>query len=712
MSDSLFFVLVSMPTQARNSSFLLSGRFFRVAAALGLALLAQTAHADGGMWPFHNVPVEQIKQKHGVTLTPEWLENVRLASARFGSSSAFVSADGLLLTNHHVAKGCIQRLSTAENDLAAKGFLSATRAEERRCPGSEVTQLVSYIDVTARVTANNAAGATDARARQTAITEVEKQCREETKLRCQVVTMYRGAQYWLYRYKVWSDVRLVWAPETRLGFFGGDPDNFVYPRYALDVALVRAYEDGKPVVTPHYLRLAKDGIKDGDTVFSIGNPGSTDRSLTAAELNFLRMQWYPIRVTNAEGARSDLLEWGKLSAENQRRALDPLFGIENTLKSIRGENRALNVERLHQNKRADEAFWKAKAAELTEKGALRFKSGSDPWVAIAAATEKQNRYAFEMTGTEYAWGTLLRVANDIVALAHEAQKPAGEGLRAYREAVRPQLRNTISSNRIWYRDMETIRLQSKMEEAMSYLGQDHPFVARMLQGGTPQEAAQRVMAGTKLDQQGERRALLEGGLSAINASNDPLLVLVRDLYPIWTAIRERDQREVEAVKEAAHDDIARLRFAVNGLNEAPDATGTLRLAVGKVAGFDRDGILNPWTTTFYGLYDRNIAFGNKPPFDLPANWLAARDELNLATPFNFISTLDIIGGSSGSPAVNAKGELVGVMFDGNLEGLGNRFAYQERTARALAVDVRAIVEALDKVYGAKDLLKELTPHWK
>jgi hypothetical protein len=712
MSDSLFFVLVSMPTQARNSSFLLSGRFFRVAAALGLALLAQTAHADGGMWPFHNVPVEQIKQKHGVTLTPEWLENVRLASARFGSSSAFVSADGLLLTNHHVAKGCIQRLSTAENDLAAKGFLSATRAEERRCPGSEVTQLVSYIDVTARVTANNAAGATDARARQTAITEVEKQCREETKLRCQVVTMYRGAQYWLYRYKVWSDVRLVWAPETRLGFFGGDPDNFVYPRYALDVALVRAYEDGKPVVTPHYLRLAKDGIKDGDTVFSIGNPGSTDRSLTAAELNFLRMQWYPIRVTNAEGARSDLVEWGKLSAENQRRALDPLFGIENTLKAIRGENRALNVERLHQNKRADEAFWKAKAAELTEKGALRFKSGSDPWVAIAAATEKQNRYAFEMTGTEYAWGTLLRVANDIVALAHEAQKPAGEGLRAYREAVRPQLRNTISSNRIWYRDMETIRLQSKMEEAMSYLGQDHPFVARMLQGGTPQEAAQRVMAGTKLDQQGERRALLEGGLSAINASNDPLLVLVRDLYPIWTAIRERDQREVEAVKEAAHDDIARLRFAVNGLNEAPDATGTLRLAVGKVAGFDRDGILNPWTTTFYGLYDRNIAFGNKPPFDVPANWLAARDELNLATPFNFISTLDIIGGSSGSPAVNAKGELVGVMFDGNLEGLGNRFAYQERTARALAVDVRAIVEALDKVYGAKDLLKELTPHWK
>jgi hypothetical protein len=450
-------------------------------------------------------------------------------------------------------------------------------------------------------------------------------------------------------------------------------------------------------------------------VFSIGNPGSTDRALTAAELNFLRMQWYPIRVSNAEGARSDLVEWGKASAENQRRALDPLFGIENTLKAIRGENRALNVERLHQNKRADEAYWQGKARELAAKGMLRYSAGevaTDPWLAIARAVQKQNEYAFEMTATEYAFGTLMRMANDLVALAHHANAAPGEGLRGYREALRAQQRASVLSNRVWYRDMETLRLQSKIEEAMGYLGQSHPFVSRLLQSASPAEAAARVMAATKLDQASERRALLEGGLAAINASQDPLLVLVRDLYPIWSAIRLREQREVEAAKEAAHDEIARLRFAVNGLNEAPDATGTLRLSFGKVAGFDRDGILNPWTTTFHGLFDRNIAFGNKAPFDLPSNWLAAQGKLNLATPFNFVSTLDIIGGSSGSPAVNVKGELVGVMFDGNLEGLGNRFAYQERSARALAVDVRAMVEALDKVYGASALLQELTAHWK
>lgn len=681
--------------------------FFTIVSLL-FALAAPPLAADEGMWPFHNIPAEQIEKKYGVKLTAEWLSHLRLSAARFGSSSGFVSPKGLLLTNHHVARGCIQRLSTQENDLARNGFLARAQADERQCPGAEVTLLTSFDDVTARV----AEARGDAAKRQEIISGIEKQCREETRLRCQIVTLYRGGQHWLYRYKVWNDVRLVWAPESRLGFFGGDQDNFVYPRFNLDAAIVRAYENGKPVETPHWLKFSREGVKDGEPVFAVGNPGSTDRALTAAELNFLRMQWYPIRVANADDAQSTLTEWGKKSAENQRRANEALLGIQNTLKAVRGENRALNVERLHQTRRGDDATWKGRAEAFRAKGEFQFRNGPDPWASIARAAELQHQYAFDMTATELPPGSLMRLAFDLVALGRESARPSGEVIRAYRESARPMLRNQLQSPRQWHRDLETVRLEQKIEEAMGYLGMAHPFVARMMgDDESPQAAATRLISGTRLDDREVRRALLEGGNAAIDASSDQLVALMRDLYPMWRAVRVRDQQEVEALKEAAHDDIARLKFHALGTTIAPDATATLRLTFGKVAGFDRDGIANPWTTSFFGLYDRNLAFGNKPPFDLPDNWLAARDKLKLDTPFNMVTTVDIIGGSSGSPLVNAKGELVGVMFDGNLDGLGNRFQYQERNARALAVDVRAITEALDKVYGARELLAELTAHW-
>jgi Peptidase S46 len=674
---------------------------------LGLLIVAKIATADEGMWPFHNIPTGQIQKKYGVTLSPAWLENLRLSAVRFGASSAFVSADGLILTNHHVAKGCIQRLSTAENDLVKDGFLARAPQDERVCPGSEATILVSYDNVTATLAKSKG----DARERQIAIAAIEKQCRDDTKLRCQVVTLYRGGQYWLYRYRVFNDVRLVWAPETRLGFFGGDTDNFVYPRYNLDVALMRAYENGKPVKPTHFLKVAKEGVADGEVVFSAGNPGSTDRTLTAAELNFLRQQAYPIRLANAEDLRSSLVEWGKESAENQRRANDPLFGLENGLKVIRGETKALAVERLHQRKLGDELALKAQAVALAKRGEFKFIHGDDPWGEIAKAAKKQHQYAFEMTGTDIPAGSLMRVAFEIVALPNEMARPAGERLRSYRDSALPQLRTFVTSPRTWHRDLETVRLTAKIDEAMGYLGQEHPFVARMLQGALPKAAAERIIAASTLDNVATRRALIEGGIDAVNQSTDSLVMLMRDLYPIWRSIRERDQREIESVKERAHDDIARLQFHLNGLNNAPDATGTLRFGVGRVAGFDRDGIANAWTTTFHGLYERNFAYSNKAPFDLPSQWLSAKPKLELNTPLNFVSTLDIIGGSSGSPAVNAKGELVGVLFDGNLDGLGNRFQYQERNGRALAVDVRAMMHSLDKVYNATELIRELTPHW-
>ncbi len=677
-------------------------------AAFGLFLgVATSARADEGMWPFHNPPVEQIAKKYGVTITPAWLEALRLSSVRFGSSSSFVSADGLILTNHHVAVSCVQRLSSANEDLVREGFLARTNAEERTCPGAEASMLVSFDEITKQV----AAAGGNAGKRQAIIDTTEKKCADDTKLRCQVVTLYRGGQYWLYRYKVWQDVRLVWAPESRIGAFGGDTDNFVYPRFSLDASFVRAYDNGKPVKPAHYLKLAKDGIKDGEVIFSAGNPGSTDRAMTAAELNFLRQQGYPIRLSGTTGAREALVTFGKTGAEQQRRADDPLRGIENGLKVVRGETKALAEERLHQRKRSDDDELRAQAKTLIAKGEFKFLHGNDPWAAIEGAAKKQHQYAFETTATTYARGTLFDAANTAVSMVMESKLPAGERLRGYRDSAMSQFRRGLLSPRVWYRDLEEVRLAQKIQEAMSYLGQSHPSVARMLQGESPKAAAARIISQTKFDDVAVRRALLDGGEKAIQESNDALVVLVRDLYPAWRGVRERDQREIDAVKEAAHDDIARLKFQLKGLTDAPDATGTLRFTYGKVAGFDRDGILNPWATTFHGLYERNLVFGNKPPFELPPQWLSAKSRLNLDTPYNYVTTLDIIGGSSGSPAVNAKGELVGVMFDGNLESFGNRFQFQERTARALAVDTRAVVEALNKVYKANELVRELTAHW-
>ncbi|MBL8510941.1 MAG: S46 family peptidase [Betaproteobacteria bacterium] len=682
----------------------------RAAASIALlSCLQSTAYADEGMWTFHSPPMAQLKARYQFELTPALLEKLRLSAVQYGASASFVSADGLIMTNHHVALGCVQRLSSEKENLAAIGFLARNTTDERTCPGAEAKVLMSYDEVTKDIQAavGKEKGEVASNLRQEKIAALEKACASETNLRCNVVTLYRGGQQWMYRYKVWQDVRLVFAPERGIGFFGGDTDNFVYPRYNLDVAFLRAYENGKPVKVSHFLKPAKAGLKEGDLVFAIGNPGGTDRQLTHAELMYQRLQGYPIRLSNAEDRREVLVEFGKTSAEAKRRADSPLFGLENGLKVLKGETKALAVERLYQRKRNEEAELKRQADALIKKGEWRWNDGA-PWKAIEQAVKKQNDHAFESTATDYTFGTLLRTAGEIVALAMESSKPEGERLRAYSDTALPVMKRGVTAFRPVYLDLEEVRLTQQIEESMSYLGQEHPFVARLLQGVSAKEAAKRALASTKLDDGNVRRALVEGGAKAVAESTDSLIVLARDLYPLWRKARWFEEREIEAPKRAAHDEIARLKFKLQGTNQYPDATGTLRFSFGKVAGYDRDGIATPWMTTFYGLYERNLAFDNKPPFDLPDRWLAGRDKLNLATPFNVVTTLDIIGGNSGSPIVNTQGEWVGVVFDGNLEGLGNRFQYQERTARATLVDARAIMQALEKIYDAKELVRELT----
>ena len=672
---------------------------FRSLAFVFGAMSATAVHADEGMWTFHNPPLDTLKAKYGFEPPARWLERLRLATLSIHDSASFVSPEGLVLTNAHVTLGCARDLSTPTKDVVREGFIARTRAEEKRCPGLDARQLVSYEDVTSRVS-----GADEAE-RSRRIAAVELGCREATRLRCEVVKLHRGAEAWLYRYRVWDDVRLVFQPEYAIAFFGGDTDNFVFPRYDLDVAFMRVYEHGKPVASPDHLRFAKKGVAEGDLVFSAGNPNTTDRQLTVAELLLLRDQLYPLRLSGATDVRESLVEYGKRSAEAKRQAAAMRFLTENAIKVWRGESKALLDARMLARKRGDEADLRQRAHAEAAAGRLRFRGG-DPWERIEGAVQRQNERAFELQAMSYRQDSLLAWANDLVGMVREGERPDGERLEKFREGRLPALRTRLGADTPFHKDMEAVLIAAAVDEAMSLLGWSHPYVQRLSGGLEPEAAGAQLAAATRLDDPAVRRKLLDGGKAAVEASGDPLLVAVRELWPMWSAAHRFLEKEIVAEKEAAYDEIAHVRHQL-AAGAAPDATGSLRFTFGRVAGYDRDGILTPWTTTFYGLFERHQALAANADFALPPRWKGAERKVALGTPFNFVSTLETIGGSSGSPVVNRDGDLVGVVFDGNLEGMGNRFAYSERMARSLAVDARAIREALAKIYGATALAREL-----
>jgi hypothetical protein len=631
------------------------------------------------------------------------LDALRLSAVRLGGGSgSFVSADGLVLTNHHVAMGCLQALSTEANDVVRNGFHARTRVEERSCPGMEMRRLEATEDVTGRVRAR-IKSKDDAQAtaeRNVVIAEVENECREKTGLRCEVVTIYRGAAYHLYRYKVWNDIRLVFAPEQRLGFFGGDPDNFVFPRFDLDFSLMRVYENGDAIKPARFLKWAKAGLKDGDLVFAAGHPGSTDRLLTVAQLVFDRDIYYPLKLASANRGRKVLQEYSARSAESARRAADDLFGTENWLKALTGEYRALRDPELMAAKTDGEA--------RLRKAFVPTADHPDPWATIEMATAKRARDLNRRWVVGYGYGTLFGAGGQIVELANETTLSDTDRLPEYRASKIPRIVHRLSADDPYYKDLEIARLAGYWQEAVDLLGKDDPFVVRVLGNKTPLAAAQEVIEGSRLDQVAERKKLIDGGKAAVMASTDPLIVLARDVYPMRRRLEKAHEVEVETPTLKAGDELEKIRFRVYGTDAYPDATASLRLSYGKVSGYDADGVLVPFQTNYAGLYARSFAFGGKPPFDLPTRWLERQRDLDLATPLNFVSTLDIIGGNSGSPVVDRSGDLVGLIFDGNLEGLGGRYAYTDRKARAIAVDARAIVEALTKVYGAGPLAAELT----
>ncbi len=676
-----------------------------------LFLPSSLAPADEGMWLFTDPPRDRLEKNYDFQPSSQWLEHLQRSSIRFnnGGSGSFVSADGLVMTNHHVGSGALQKLSTAQRDYLKTGFLAKTREEELRCHDLELNVLVSIDDVTARVQAAVTPEATPQEAheaRRAAMNTIEQESLEKTGLRSDIITLYHGGLYHLYRYKRYTDVRLVFAPEVDIAFFGGDPDNFEFPRYCLDVCFFRVYEGGKPARIEHHLRWSPDGVDDGELVFVSGHPGRTNRLKTVAHLKFLRDRILPAQL-NEVRRREILLEiYSGRSREAERQAQQELFGSRNRRKALLGALAGLqDPEIVAQKIRNETALRRA----LSKRPELEAEYG-DAWKEVGQAIREwaqiQEEYHL-LEGAAAFNSQFFSTARHIVRLAEESQKPNPERLREYRESNLPSLRQQLFSEAPVYPELEIARLADSLGMYAEMAGIDSPLVKKVLAGKSPQARAEELVRETRLADPAERKSLVEGGPASVRASVDPLIDLAQLVDAPARVVRKQFDENVEEPLNQAYGKIARARFAIAGKNVYPDATFTLRLAFGVVRGCEQAGqALPPWTT-IGGTYLHAADHGFLAPFNPPETWTEHKGDLALDTPFNFVSTNDIIGGNSGSPVVNRKGELVGIIFDGNRYSLVWGFVYDDEQGRAVSVDSRAILEALTKVYSATTLVNEL-----
>ena len=683
-------------------------RLAALAALLLVTLAAPRLSADEGMWTLDNLPLQPLKDGYGFTPNAEWVDHVQKASVSFGGGSgAFVSANGLVITNHHVARGQLQKVSTPERNYVRDGFYARALNEELKCPDLELRVLMSSEDVTARVQkAVDAKATTDAQSaqRRAAIATIEKESNQATGLQSRVVELYRGGEFWLYRYKKYTDVRLVMAPEEQAAFFGGDPDNFSYPRHDLDFAFFRIYDNGAPVRPARWFRWSPTGAQENDLVFVSGNPGATSRQLTVAQLEYQRDGFYPVRLAQQEHRLKALRAYEAQGAEQARRARGSLFGLENNLKRQRAFLDVLKDPALIEKKRAQEAALRARVAK-EPRAAFAAKS----WDKIAAAQHELMRRNREHLSIDLARGArLVTVADQIVRYVAEVPKPNDQRYKDYRDSNLESLKFQLFSPAPIYPDLDAVILTAQLQDALDALGPTHPWIKLALGGRTPKAVADELMQQTKLGDVAVRKQLIEGGAAAVAASNDPLIAWTRKLDPAYRDDHDWFENRVQGVETQAGGEIARARFILDGKSLPPDATGTLRLSYGKVAGYDQLTTHVPWRTTFAGLYDRAWSFGNQSPFDLTPKETEARSRVDITTPLDFVLTADIIGGSSGSPVLNKDLEYVGLIFDGNVQSFGWNFAYDDTQGRSVAVHSRAILEALRKIYGMDALADELT----
>lgn len=692
-------------------------KFRKLLCALVLALFSLqtlnfTALADEGMWTFNNVPRAEIKKKYGFDVTDEWLKKIQLATVRFnsGGSGSFVSRNGLVLTNYHIVEDIVNEVSTPQKDLAKEGFVARTQADEIKVPSLELNELMSIEDVTSRVNGVVKAGMSDAEsfaARRAEISAIEGESTKATGLRSDVITLYQGGQYNLYRYKKYTDVRLVFVPEFQAAFFGGDPDNFNFPRFNIDMALVRVYENDQPVQPASYLKWSTAGAKEGDLAFVIGNPGSTARLNTVAHLEQLRDTSIPIILRLLERREAVLKKYMTLGEEQTRQSQNELNSVQNSLKVYRGQIAGLKDKALMDSKTRAEAALRKSIAANPE----RQKMYGDAWDAIAKAHQSLPSYIRERRifdqGSGFSTET-FGFARTLVRMAAENEKPNAQRLPEFTDARRASLELALFSPAPIHDDFEKINLADSLGFMVELLGADHPLVKQIMNGQTAEARASELIDGTKLNDVAYRKQLAAGGSRAIESSTDPMIVLARTIDPKARELRKRYENEVTGVERANYSKIARARFETEGTKLYPDATFTLRLSYGAVKGYMENGKKVAPFTTLGGLYDRATQFKSEFPYNLPPRWLAKKSAVNLSTPFNFVSTDDIIGGNSGSPTINKNGELIGLIFDGNIQSLVGNFIYDESVNRAISVDVRAMSEVLRKVFGANEIADEVT----
>jgi hypothetical protein len=684
----------------------------RAAALSGLLLCmnASSLKADEGMWLFNHPPRQQLKDKYGFDATDAWLEHVQKSSVRFnsGGSGSFVSEDGLVISNHHVGADALQKFGDKEHNYLRDGFYARKPADEKRCLDLELNVLMSIEDVTTRVNAAVKADMPPEQAflaRRAVTAEIEKESLDKTGLRSDVITLYQGGQYHLYRFKKYTDVRLVFAPEQQAAFYGGDPDNFEYPRFDLDICLFRVYENGKPARIQHYLKWSEAGVSENELVFVSGHPGRTSRLFTVAELEYIRDRRLPYALERLRNLEVLLLSYSARSDENARRAKEDLFGVQNSRKAFIGEMAGVLDPNLMEEKKAAEKKLRNAVAANPD-----LKDAAGAWDKIAEAqrviAESALRYNLLEAGQGFH-SDLFGIARTLLRAAEEKPKPNAERLREFGDAGLASLEFQLFSEKPIYDDLEQLLLGDSLTFLVGKLGYSDPLVQRILAGKSPQERASELVRGTKMKDVALRKKLYAEGRPAVDAARDPLIELARLIDSEARALRKIVETQSE-IKQQAQAQISKARFAIEGTSTYPDATFTLRLAYGTVKGYEENGQHVPFQTTLAGLYERGAEHGNQPPFDIPPRWLKRKSALDLKTPFNFVCTADIIGGNSGSPVVNRNGEFVGIIFDGNIQSLVLDFAFTDKQARAVSVCSQSIIEALRKVYDAKGLADELT----
>jgi len=680
---------------------------------LALTLAAPSLRAEEGMWTFDNPPTKQIQEKYGWAPDQAWLDHVRLSSLRFpGGSGSFVSRDGLVLTNHHVGRGWIQRVSSKDADYVQNGFAAATREQEIKVPGLEVMTLMTMDNITERLAKALKEGLPEKealKAREVEIEKIKGEMQQKSGLTCEHVSLYQGGEHWIYSYKKHTDVRLVFAPEQQIAFFGGDPDNFTFPRQDLDFSVFRVYENGQPYQPKDFLHWTQTGLKAGDLTFVTGHPGRTNRQDTYAQMLYSRDVAIPMRLASLERRKSALVEYAKFSPEASRQVGTQIFGVENSMKALTGYLSGLKDRSAMARIEAAEKELRAKVARDP-----KLAPAGESWGKIEQATKVARGMAKESLNVGTANSTLLGHALALVRIADEAALPSEKRLPEYSDANLKTQRTRLGVPSPYYPEQETFLFTKGLAEAARELGPEHRFVKAMLGGKTPGEVAKAAVAGSRLGDPEVRKTLLAGGKKALAESTDPMILLARKLDPIARELRKRQEDLVTSVLTEQASRIARARFAIYGKNTYPDATFTLRISYGAVAGYPANGTFIQPFTTFGGLFDRydgwggNEARAHDGAWTLPQRWVDRRGALDPSVPYNFAHKVDIIGGNSGSPVIDRKGELVGLIFDGNIESLPGNYFYDEKVNRGVAVDARAIIQALDKVYGATGLVAELT----